>query len=199
MPPPEEAGPASTPGWEMRSVTMVGHGSATRLRALSRGMHTMLRIMTVVFLLGASALGLRYFLRWDSDRRMRNEAARLRAKADEAGERAKMLRNSLMALTLAVDPPSARVTIDGAPVSGFEMSIARDGMRHVLHAEADGYAAEDRPFFASTDQKLELHLKKKRPGRPKNVGPTNADGVDAQQMKTLEKLLNKLGEETTSF
>ncbi|HZS39150.1 MAG TPA: serine/threonine-protein kinase [Polyangia bacterium] len=194
----DEANALSTPGWENRSVTMVGHGSSTRGRVGRVISRTTLWALALATLVVAGAVA-RYLWQKHVDAQRQAEVNRLRADAEAANERAKMIRGTLAALTLDVQPPSARVSIDGAQVSGFEISIARDGQRHVVHAEADGYVTEDRPFFANGDQRLEVHLKKKHAGKPKNVGPTNADGVDEQQMKTLQKLLNKLGEETSSF
>jgi tRNA A-37 threonylcarbamoyl transferase component Bud32 len=197
---PDDAGAPSTPGWEMRSVTMVGHGSSQRRRrAISRAMLIGIYLALSVVVVAGGGLILRAVRHYLAQQKYEEDKRALAEKEEKAKRDAEAIRASLIALTLDVEPPSARVTVDGAPVSGFELSIARDGQRHLVHAEADGYQAEERVFFASANQRIEVRLKKKRPGKPKNVGPTSIDGADAQQVKTLEKLLNKLGEETTSF
>jgi hypothetical protein len=102
----------------------------------------------------------------------------------------------MMLLTIVVDPPNARLTIDGARV-GNELRFHRDGSRHLLRAEAEGYAPEEAPFLAAGDQTLTLALKKahKRPRGPADIIKTRPDddNLDPRQVEKLQKLMQQLG------
>jgi hypothetical protein len=60
---------------------------------------------------------------------------------------------------------------------------------------------EDRPFLASADQALVVHLKRraKKPRGPRQVDSGGGEQLDEQQVKTLERLIKKLGDETSQF
>jgi serine/threonine protein kinase len=100
----------------------------------------------------------------------------------------------LVELKLDVLPASAKMTIDGVVVRPPATSLARDGARHVLHVEAAGFLTEDRPFFASSDQILEVRLKKRA---PKHIAPKiddDGEKLDPAQVKLLQGLVKQLGE-----
>jgi hypothetical protein len=120
------------------------------------------------------------------------EAAEARARAEAAEA------HTMMQLSVAVDPPGAKLTVDGARVAGPMLQLHRDGARHVLRAEADGYAPEGAPFLAAGDQTITLALKKKpkRPRGPAEIIKTHEeDGLDAKQIEQLQKLMQQLGSE----
>ena len=98
---------------------------------------------------------------------------------------------------VVVDPPAARLTIDGARVAGPELRLQRDGARHLLRAEADGFAAAEAPFLAAGDQTLTLALKKahKRPRGPADLIKVHGDdeGLDPKQLERLQQLMQQLG------
>ena len=104
----------------------------------------------------------------------------------------------MMLLTIAVDPPAARITIDGARVSGPELRLHRDGTRHVLRAEADGYTSEEAPFLAAGDQTVSLALKKAhhRPRGPGDIIKTHEDPqIDTKSLQQLQKMMQQLGDD----
>jgi hypothetical protein len=119
------------------------------------------------------------------------EAAEARARAEAAEAR------TMMQLDIVVDPPTARLTIDGARV-GNQIRLHRDGTRHVLRAEADGYAPEEQAFLAAGDQMLTLALKRAhhRPRGPADIIKPHEDPeVDPKQLEQLQKMMQQLGDE----
>jgi hypothetical protein len=62
----------------------------------------------------------------------------------------------------------------------------------VVKATAPGYSSDEISFLANVDQRVELRLKRKK---PKSLVETQGlEGADDAQVKTLEKLLKKLGD-----
>ena len=120
---------------------------------------------------------------------LKREAAEARARAEAAAAR------TLMQLTVVVDPATARLSVDGAHVAGPLLHLQRDGARHVLRVEADGFLPQDQPFLAAGDQMIAVALKKK--GRPR--GPSDLikrhddEGLDPKQLEMLEKMMKQLG------
>ncbi len=183
LPPVESSG-----GWPMRSETMHGGSETGRVRRVLSTM-TLLAIFAGI---GVTLAGGGWLVYRKVERAQR--AAALEAELERQQPRAaEPALNPLVEVRLAVEPPTARLTIDGAPVMPPSMTLARDGTRHVLKAEAAGYQMEERPFFASGDQTLEVRLKKKHhSAKP----PGDEDKVDPAEMKRLEGLLKQLGDAT---
>jgi serine/threonine protein kinase len=184
----------SKPEWSQRSATMMGANSGSGVvgRAISGAMTLAIVAGVLVILGGATWLVLRRVIRLRNEAEIAREAEAARARVLAAP------RPEFVAVTLDVDPAAARLTLDGAQVAPGKLDIVKDGGRHVLRAEADGYATEERPFLASSDQKIMLKLKKRRPGQksPKSLGPTQIGDsqTDDKQVKQLENLIKKLGE-----
>jgi serine/threonine-protein kinase len=193
-------GEPSKPEWSQRSVTVVGDaekGGAGVARAISGALRPIvtgaIALGLVVVLAGGTWLVVRRVWRLRAEAELAREAAAARERVLAAP------RPEFVAVTLDIEPAAARLTVDGAQVTGPKLDLVRDGSRHVLRAEADGYIPEERPFLTANDLKLTVKLKRGKapPRRPKPVGSSPIDGdgdVDAQ--KTLEKLLKKLGDET---
>ena len=185
----------SKPEWSQRSGTLMGdaYRGPTRVRrAISGAMSLVIVIGLTVVLIGGTLLVVRRVLRLRAGAELAREAEAARARVLAAP------RPQFVIVTLEVDPPSARLTIDGAQVSGARLELVRDGSRHVLKAEADGYVTEERAFLTAGDQKLTIklrHGKTRRPARPL-AGAAPVDDGDEAKMKTLQKLLDKLGDET---
>ena len=101
---------------------------------------TTVAVAIILALIGAGTAGLimRRQAQVRAEAELRREAAEARARADAAEAR------TMMHLTVAVDPATARLSIDGAQVAGPSLVLHRDGGRHVLRAEADGYAPRRR-------------------------------------------------------
>jgi tRNA A-37 threonylcarbamoyl transferase component Bud32 len=184
----------TTPGWPMRSETM--HGANETAGRVKRMLSTVSLVAIFagigVTLAGGAFLVYRKLERARTAAALESELERQRPRAIEPAL------NPLVEIKLAVEPAAARLTIDGAPVTPPSMTLARDGARHVLKAEASGFQTDERPFFASGDQTLELHLKKKSARRAAAKAPAADDeGLDPQQVKTLERLIKTLGETST--
>jgi hypothetical protein len=103
----------------------------------------------------------------------------------------------LIDVKLDVLPAAAKVSIDGAAVKPPQTQVARDGQRHVLKVEAAGFQTEERPFFASADQILEVHLKKKGP-RHSAAPKSDDEKVDPAEIQLLQGLVKQLGESAKS-
>ena len=169
-------------------------GETPRPARISRAISatTAVAVAIIIALVGAGTAGLmmRRQARARAAADLQREAAEARARAEAAEARTMML------LTIVVDPPGAQLTIDGARV-GNELRFHRDGSRHVLRAEADGYAPEETPFLAAGDQTLTLALKKahKRPRGPADIIKVrpDEDQLDPKQLEQLQKLMQQLG------
>jgi serine/threonine-protein kinase len=74
-----------------------------------------------------------------------------------------------VALQVIVDPPQARVSLDGVPLSlPFQGSFGKDGALHRVEASADGYRALKQ--FVAFDRDRELMLRLERiPGARRNA------------------------------
>jgi hypothetical protein len=62
-------------------------------------------------------------------------------------------------LRLAVDPPGAAITIDGAAVQGTEVVVPRDAAAHLLRITAAGYREYDALIAFDETQRLTVQLK----------------------------------------
>ena len=193
----EEAAEASSSGaWQSRTLM----GETPRPARISRAISTTtaVAIAIIIALVGAGTVGviLRRQARARAEAELQREAAEARARAEAAEAR------TMMQLDIVVDPPTARLTIDGARV-GSEIRMHRDGTRHVLRAEADGYAPEEAPFLAAGDQMLTLALKKAHHRAAQLRGPADIikphpdPEVDPKQLEQLQKLMQQLGNEAT--
>ena len=92
---------------------------------------------------------------------------------------------ALIHVGVMLDPADCTLTLDGAPIPRTGVDIARDGQRHVLHADATGYTAADLPFIASMDQTLSVALKKKGK-RVRSLDPKlDKDDPDTKLMMQL--------------
>jgi len=184
----------SKPEWSQRSATMVGAGTGQGVvrRAVSGVMSLVIAGGLIVILGGASWLVARRVLRLRAEAQIAHDAEAARARVLAAP------RPDFVTVTLDVEPAGARLSVDGAQFGGSKLDIVKDGARHVLRAEADGFAMEERPFLASSDQRIVIRLKRRHGGTktPKSLGPTQLGAPEAQdpQMKQLQNLLNKLGE-----
>ncbi len=178
-------------GWQSRTLM----GETPRPARISRAISTTtaVAVAVIIALAGAGTAGLmmRRQARARAGAELEREAAEARARAEAAEAR------TMMALTVVVDPPAARLTIDGARVAGPELRLQRDGARHLLRAEADGFAAAEAPFLAAGDQTLTLALKKahKRPRGPADLIKVHGDdeGLDPKQLERLQQLMRQLG------
>ncbi|HWE28982.1 MAG TPA: serine/threonine-protein kinase [Polyangia bacterium] len=191
----EDAAEASSGYWQSRTLMGETPRPARISRALS--LTTAVIVAVILALVGAGVAGLmmRRQARARTAAELQREAAEARARAEAAEARTMML------LSIVVDPPTARITIDGVRVAGNELRLHRDGTRHVLRAEADGYAADEAPFLAAGDQTLTLALKKahKRPRGPADIiKPRDEPQLDTKQLEQLQKLMQQLGSDANN-
>ncbi|HEY7954497.1 MAG TPA: serine/threonine-protein kinase [Polyangia bacterium] len=193
----------SRPDWSQRSVTMMGRSRPVGKvrRAISRAMTLAIAAGMVVVLGGGTWVVVRRVWRIREEAELQREARAARARVLATTP------PPVAQVTVDVEPKSAHLLLDGAEVGGPVVAVLKDGKRHILRAEADGYRAEERSFLGAADQKLVLHLRRGRSGSarhgPKGPHPigatTPADPLeqpDPSQVKRLEKLIDKLGEST---
>jgi serine/threonine protein kinase len=186
------AGPPvdTAPGW---SETMHGANDTGRVR---RVISTM-TIVTIAAGIGVTLAG-GGFLIYRKIERAR-AAAEMQAEVERPRPVIPVAAPQMIDLKLDVQPPAAKLSIDGAPVQPPQVQLAKDGTRHVLKVEASGFQTEERPFFASADQILEVRLKKKGPRHtaPKASGD-DEEKMDPAQMRLLQGLVKQLGEAASS-
>jgi len=187
----DEASGTSSGHWQSRTLM----GETPRPARISRAISTTtaVAVAIIIALVGAGTAGLmmRRQARARAEAELQREAAEARARAEAAEAR------TMMQLDIVVDPPTARLTIDGARV-GNQIRLHRDGTRHVLRAEADGYAPEEQAFLAAGDQMLTLALKRAhhRPRGPADIIKPHEDPeVDPKQLEQLQKMMQQLGDE----
>jgi tRNA A-37 threonylcarbamoyl transferase component Bud32 len=187
----DEASGTSSGHWQSRTLM----GETPRPARISRAISTTsaVAVAIIIALVGAGTAGLmmRRQARARAEAELQREAAEARARAEAAEAR------TMMQLDIVVDPPTARLTIDGARV-GNQIRLHRDGTRHVLRAEADGYAPEEEAFLAAGDQMLTLALKRAhhRPRGPADIIKPHEDPeVDPKQLEQLQKMMQQLGDE----
>jgi serine/threonine protein kinase len=187
---PKPVGPPvdTAPGW---SETMHGGNETGRVRKV-------ISTMTIVLIAGGIGVTLAGagYLGWRKLERSRAAAA-MQAEADRMRPPPAPPVVQLIEVKLDVAPPSAKITIDGAQVKPPAVQVARDGARHVLRVESPGFQAEERPFFASADQIMEVRLKKRGP-RHVSGPKSDDDQIDPAQMKLLQGLVKQLGEAASS-
>jgi tRNA A-37 threonylcarbamoyl transferase component Bud32 len=108
----------------------------------------------------------------------------------------------LVSLDVRVEPAAiagvARLYLDGSPVRAVE--LPKDGLKHTLRVEADGYIADERMLQApepdgpvTTPRSIVVRLRKKG-AAPKPKAATSDD-----QQKQLESLIKRLGDEVKSL
>jgi hypothetical protein len=66
-------------------------------------------------------------------------------------------------IRLAVDPADATTTLDGAPVSGDQVTVPRDSAPHRLRITAAGYVGYDQALRFDESQRLVVALKRTPP------------------------------------
>jgi len=177
----------TAPGWSETMHGVNDHGP------LKRVISTM-TIVAIAAGIGVTLAGGGYLV-WHKIQRARAAAA-MQAEAEAVRPPPAPPVVQLIDVKLDVVPTSAKITIDGAPVKPPQVQVAKDGVRHVLRVEASGYQPEERPFFASADQIMEVRLKKKG---PRHVAPKGDDDkIDPEQMKLLQGLVKQLGEAASS-
>jgi serine/threonine-protein kinase len=83
---------------------------------------------------------------------------------------------------LAVDPASATVTLDNAPVASGQLTLPRDGALHRLRITAPGYQGYDESLQFDESQRLVVALKRTAvPSRGKPARKDrDPDGIDSQ-------------------
>ncbi|MGZ3439403.1 MAG: serine/threonine-protein kinase [Polyangia bacterium] len=185
----------SSGGWQSRTLMGETPRPARISRAISATTAVAVAIIIALVLAGGTTLMMRRQAHARAEADLRREAAEARARADAAEAR------TLMQLTVVVDPPTARLTIDGARVPGLEMRLHRDGARHVLRAEADGYAPEEAPFLAAGDQTVTLALKRahRRPRGPAEIIKTRDEPtIDTKGLEELQKMMKQLGSDANN-
>ena len=92
--------------------------------------------------------------------------------------------HATITLRFAVDPPGATITLDGEPVRGAELAVARDGAMHRLRITAAGYLGRDEPIAFDESQRLVVQLRRIVPptrGKPRDR-PTErpTDRIESQ-------------------
>ena len=180
----------SSGGWQSRTLMGETPRPSRISRAVSATTAVAVAIIIALVCAGGATLMMRRQARARAQAELQREAAEARARADAAEAR------TLMQLTIVVDPPAARLTIDGARIAGNELRLHRDGTRHRLRAEADGYVPEEAPFVAAGDQTVTLALKRahKRPRGPADLIKTHDEPtVDTKQLEQLQKMMQQLG------
>lgn len=90
------------------------------------------------------------------------DAAQSAAAAIDAAQGAAADAAPTIRLRFALEPASARVTVDGAPVEGDELEVPRDGAEHALHITADGYQAEVETVRFDESQRIVVRLERER-------------------------------------
>jgi tRNA A-37 threonylcarbamoyl transferase component Bud32 len=189
----EEREPSSG-AWLSRTLM----GETPRPARISRAISTTTAVVIAVTLAlagaGAAGIIMQRHARARAEAELAREAAEAHARAEAAEAR------MMMSLTVAVDPASARLSVDGARVAGPVLRLHRDGARHLLHVEADGYAPEDAPFLAAGDQTLTVSLRKKGGARrPQNLmKPQSEPGLDGKPLEQLQKMMQQLGNDANN-
>ncbi len=94
---------------------------------------------------------------------------RAEAKPEPEGE----TRASQVQIRLDLSPRTARVLLDGKPVSTNPVVLTASSERHSFRLEADGYEAEERLIVADTSQTLVVALKEKQATTADRTNRTN--------------------------
>ncbi|MCE9577954.1 MAG: hypothetical protein K8W52_32785 [Deltaproteobacteria bacterium] len=90
---------------------------------------------------------------------------------------------STIALTLALDPPTATVALDGQPVAPGTIAIPRDGADHAITASAPGFVTRTLTVRGDRDQTASLALAPE-PAAP--VAPTGPDVASGSRDHTRD-------------
>ncbi len=86
-------------------------------------------------------------------------------------------------LQFAIKPAAiAKITIDGTPVDGTEVSLPKDAAQHQLVISAKGYATRTEKLVLDMSQRLSFELDKKPPDRP--VGKAGGNRPTGKDPKT---------------
>ncbi|HEY5933344.1 MAG TPA: serine/threonine-protein kinase [Kofleriaceae bacterium] len=87
-------------------------------------------------------------------------------------------------LTFSVEPKSAKITLDGKPVAGSELPIAKDGAEHQLVITASGHEEHRDTIRLDESQRISVQLKKlaAKPSRPARTPkkPNKPDRIDSE-------------------
>jgi len=189
----DDAPETASGGWQSRTLMGETPRPARMARAISTTTTVILAVILALIGAGTAGLMMRRQARARAEAELQREAAEARERAEKAEAR------TMMHLSVVVDPATARLTVDGAQVAGTTLVLHRDGERHVLRAEADGYTPAEAPFLAAGDQTVTLTLHKghKRPRGPADLIKTHDgdDGLDKKQLEQLQKLMQQLGSE----
>jgi hypothetical protein len=74
-------------------------------------------------------------------------------------------------LRFEIEPPSAKVELDGTVATGAELAVPKDGAHHHLHITAAGFAPHDEDLTYDESQRLAIHLDKAAsPNKPSKAG-----------------------------
>ncbi len=87
---------------------------------------------------------------------------------------------STIALTLALDPPTASVALDGQPVAPGAITIPRDGADHVITASAPGFVTRALTVRGDRDQTASLAL------APEPAAPSAPDAASGGRDHTRD-------------
>jgi len=86
-------------------------------------------------------------------------------------------------LRFAVEPASATITLDGRPVQGGELAVAKDRANHALKITAPGYLAREDTVRFDESQRLTIQLKRAPSAAPRPEPPRpelpRADRIDS--------------------
>jgi hypothetical protein len=90
-------------------------------------------------------------------------------------------------LRFAIDPPTAKITIDGKPVEGGETTVKKDDAVHQLEITAPGHLAHAEELRFDETQRIRVQLDKAtrgQTGRRSNPGkpgkPNKPDRIDTE-------------------
>jgi len=84
-------------------------------------------------------------------------------------------------LRFAIEPADATILVDGAPITGSELVVAKDDATHELKITAPGHRRHIEELRFAESQRIVIQLKPKSPGsRPGKPGrPGKPDRIDS--------------------
>jgi serine/threonine protein kinase len=206
-PTPEGATGSGSGAWRDRTVVSAGGGgpsAATEVRSppphRPRAFSSLVSwgiVLGLVVTVGGLGwlLGRRLWREWVvKERAVDAEEARRRVLAAPAPE--------VVSVDVRVEPAAiagvVRLYLDGSPVRAVE--LPKDGLKHTLRVEADGYVTDERMLQApepdgpiTTPKSIVVRLRKK------GAAPKPKAAMSDDQQKQLESLIKRLGEEVKSL
>ena len=89
--------------------------------------------------------------------------------------------SSTVTLRFAIEPTDAKILVDGAPITGSELVVAKDDAMHELRITAPGHRGHHEELRFAESQRIVIQLKPKTPGsRPGRPGkPGKPDRIDS--------------------